>query len=61
MKKREFVKRRLEEIETARTQREARKFYRDLKTHSTTFQPKLNVCIDKNGNTLVEEEEILDR
>ncbi|XP_071577719.1 uncharacterized protein [Temnothorax nylanderi] len=39
----------------------AKKFYRELKTHSASFQPRLNLCLDINGNTLMEEKEILER
>lgn len=49
------------EIETAHTQNMAKKFYGELKTYSTSFQPRLNLCLDINGNTLVEENEILER
>ncbi|XP_077273295.1 uncharacterized protein LOC143903519 [Temnothorax americanus] len=39
----------------------AKKFYRELKTHSASFQPRLNLCLDINGNTLTEEKKILER
>lgn len=49
------------DIEVTHTLNDVRKFYRELKSHSTSFQPRLNLCIDENGNTLTEEKEILER
>lgn len=54
-KKREFLRAKIAEIEIAHTQSKVKKFYRELKIHSTTFQHRLNVCLGINGNALGEE------
>lgn len=50
----------ISEIEAAHTQNKVKMFYRKIKAHNTSFQPRLNICMNINRNTLTEGKEILE-
>lgn len=59
--KREFMNSKISEIQRSHYQNNFKKFYADIKFHSSAFQPRLNICRDINENVLEEEKDILQR
>lgn len=61
--KREFMNSKISEIQRSQNnyQNNFKKFYADIKFHSSAFQPRLNICRDINENVLEEEKNILQR
>lgn len=51
----------LQELEELKAQNETRKFYRKLNNSRKDFKPRLNMCRDKDGNILNDENETLER
>lgn len=60
-KKREMIKKKLEEMDKQNLQNEARKFYKGTDWFRKEYKPRLGGCKDKTGKLLGEEEEILAR
>lgn len=60
-KKRLFMKQEMNRIESLRGQNETRKFYQAVRVMGKGFQPRTNICKDRDGNALLEEEKILNR
>jgi endonuclease/exonuclease/phosphatase family metal-dependent hydrolase len=60
-KKREFMKKHIENIEAMNERNDSRKFYQAIKMMRKGFQPNLIACKDKNGKVLGEDKEILER
>lgn len=60
-KKRAHAKQRLEELERNHQLNENRKFYRGINAERKGYQPRVNTCRDKAGNTLCEKEQIINR
>ena len=54
-KKREMILKRIETIEECNTEKAYRKFYKEVNWFRKGFQPRLNICKDKNGEILSEE------
>ncbi|XP_071652374.1 uncharacterized protein [Temnothorax longispinosus] len=61
MKKRIFENQRMEELEQLRDQNETRKFYHSVNAQRKTFQPRVTMCKDENGNILSEKSAVLKR
>jgi len=60
-KKREMIKKQMEEINQLNQQNERRKFYKAVNNMKRGFQPRMNGCRGKDGKTIGEEKEILER
>lgn len=58
-KKREFVKRKIEEIEENHAKNETRKFYKNLEIERKGYQPRSIVFRNEEGKLVAEEKEIL--
>lgn len=58
-KKRGFINSKMAEILLNHSQNNLKKFYTDIKFHSSSFQLRLNICRDIKRNILEEEDEIL--
>ena len=60
-KKKVYIKKEIETIETLNNQNENRKFYQAVKKINNGFQSRLVICKDKNGNVIGNNENILNR
>ncbi|XP_039297864.1 uncharacterized protein LOC120354582, partial [Nilaparvata lugens] len=60
-KKRDFEKRKLEEIMAYAETKDARKMYLRIREGKAGFQPRTNFCTDKEGNLIGGEEEVIER
>lgn len=60
-KKREAMKKKIKNIEELQIRKEYKKFYKEVNTLKTGFNPKLNVIKDSAGAILSEEHKVLDR
>lgn len=59
-KKKDFLKRQVEEIELMRNRKETRNLYQRINSMKNGFQPKLNMCKNKEGKLLSEENEVIE-
>jgi hypothetical protein len=59
-KKREWIKRKVEEMEELWEQNEERNFYLNVQKSRRGYQPRLNVCKNKEGEIIGEGKRILD-
>lgn len=55
------MRREMEELEKLNSQAEARKFYQKINRGRKEFQPRTNMCRDKEGNIISKKEDILER
>uniref|UniRef100_A0A8D8LL21 Craniofacial development protein 2 n=3 Tax=Cacopsylla melanoneura TaxID=428564 RepID=A0A8D8LL21_9HEMI len=60
-KKRQHLNGKLEEVEQLNNESESRKFYAAIKKIKKTFQPKADMCKDKDGALITEEDKVLER
>jgi hypothetical protein len=60
-KKRENMKKQLEEINQLNQQNERRKFYKAVNNMKRGFQPRMSGCKGKDGKIIGEEKKILER
>lgn len=56
-----FINSKISEIQRSHYQNNFKKFYANIKFHSSAFQPRLYIYRDINGNVLEEEKDILQR
>lgn len=60
-KKREYLRRQVEDLQQMKNRNETRYFYQRVNHLKNGYQPKLNLCKNKEGEILSEEKEIMDR
>lgn len=60
-KKREAANKRIEDLEKNHRQNECRKFYKNMRSITDSFQVKSQVLLDEDGNAIVEKDEIKKR
>jgi hypothetical protein len=56
-KKNAYLKKETENIEFLCNQNDSRKFYQAVKELNKGFQPRLDICKDKNGNVIGDKSE----
>ena len=56
-----MIRNKLTETENHNTKRNTRKFYKDMEQLNKEYRPYINNCKDRNGNLLIEKDEILER
>jgi hypothetical protein len=60
-KKKAYIKNKIENIDFLSNQSDSRKFYQAVKKLNKGFQPRLDICKDKNGNVIGDKSEIMNR
>ncbi|KAG8235926.1 hypothetical protein J437_LFUL014282 [Ladona fulva] len=60
-KKKEKMKKQLEDIEEFSKQKERRKFYKAVEKVKSGYQPRMEGCLNKEGNVLQERNKVLER
>jgi hypothetical protein len=60
-KKKAYLRKEIKNIEFLSNQNDSRKFYQAVKKMNKGFQPKLDICKDKNVNVTGDKSEIMKR
>jgi hypothetical protein len=60
-KKREYIKGKINELETNTENKNIRDLYRGINKFKKGYQPRINIIKDKNGNLLADPQSVLNR
>lgn len=60
-KKREYMKEKVRKIEELSEQKKTKNLYNEIRSINRSYQPKLNICKDKDGKLIAEDRLILNR
>jgi hypothetical protein len=60
-KKREYLKGKINELETNNKNKDVRDLYKGINEFKKGYQPRINVIKDENGNLLADPQNVLDR
>jgi hypothetical protein len=60
-KKREYLKGKINELETNNKNKNIRDLYRSINGFKREYQPRINIIKDENGNLLADSQNVLNR
>jgi hypothetical protein len=61
MKKREYLKGKINELESNNKNKNIRDLYRGINEFTKGYQPRINIIKDENGNLLADPQSVLNR